>query len=147
VWELVDSRLHIYTDSFISRFQPITSLFHIQQKIWIVGSRIGRFNIVGRFNKLASKFPFFSFSFPFWLLGHFFECVLFLNVSCSIYSTRSSAIYKLTLEICHCFVFLVTHFSFNSCGRYNLTIGPSRLLSRACGPIFKPVNISCSEYV
>jgi hypothetical protein len=64
-----------------------------------------------------------------------------------IYNTRSFAIYKLTIKVHHCPMFHVTHFAIKIWDTYNLTIEPSRLMSRTCGLVFKPVNMPCSEYV
>jgi hypothetical protein len=52
-------------------------------------------------------------------------------------NTRSSAIYKLTVELRHHALFRVTHFAVKSSETYNLTVGPSRLLSITCDPILK----------
>jgi hypothetical protein len=48
------------------------------------------------------------------------------------------AIYKLTVEVHHHALFHVTHFAVKSSETYNLTIGPSRLLSITCDPVLKP---------
>jgi hypothetical protein len=55
-------------------------------------------------------------------------------------NTQNSAIYKLTVEIRHCAMFHVTHSAVKSSETYNLTIGPSRLLSITCDPILKPAR-------
>jgi hypothetical protein len=80
-----------------------------------------------------------------YILGNYYHCGFLMRLAqhCTsigplpTISTRNSMIYKLTTKICHCALFLVTHSIVERSETYNLTIGPSRLLSITCDSILK----------